>query len=100
MAFSVATAGAGLRAGEKLEDHLNWLGVTCGIGISALLGIGLSIALAAYREAGHASALDIFGLCWILSSTFMLGFFVALLPYAVFVWKRPLDSSALDSDAE
>ena len=100
IAFSVAIAGVGLRGGKSLEDHLSWLGFGCGIGLSALIGIALSIALASYREAGHASALDILGLCWVTTSTLMLGITVALLPYATFNWKQPAGPSVSDSDAQ
>lgn len=87
IAYSVATAGAGFST-DKIDEHLNWLGSICAVGACGLLGIGASIALAAYREAGHASTLDIVGLCWVVASLTLMGALVAVLPYAVYSWNR------------
>jgi hypothetical protein len=91
LAFSIATAGAGIRTGESIDDHLNWLGTGCGIGVCGLVSIGTSVALAAHREAGHASSIDIIGVCWIGASVLAMGTLVALLPYAVYSWSRPIE---------
>lgn len=93
VAFAVATAGASAFAGGDLKEHLAWVGAICGLGISGFLAIGSSVALAAFREAGHAGWLDIFGLCWTGSSFALLGILVAALPYATFRWSRPPGSS-------
>jgi hypothetical protein len=87
IAYSIAIAGAGSRARDPLE-HLNWLGVSCGLGISGLLAIAMTVALAAYREAGHADALSTVGLCWTLASLTLMGILIALLPLAVYQWQR------------
>ncbi|HEV7771468.1 MAG TPA: hypothetical protein VGO66_12535 [Solirubrobacterales bacterium] len=88
IAYSVATAGASFSEGRIPEEHLNWLGSICGVGASGLVGIGAGIALAAHREAGNASALDVIGLCWVIASIALMGLFVAALPYAVYSWRR------------
>jgi hypothetical protein len=92
LAFVVATAGARLRDGELLSRHLNWLGYSCGFATAGFLSIAASVGLAAYREAGHAGALDLIGLSWIGAALLMLGLCVAALPYAVFNWDRPVDT--------
>jgi len=89
VAFSVAIAGTGIRVGEDLAEHLNWLGNSCGVGIAGLIAIGTSVALAAYRGAHHVGSLDVIGLCWIVAALLMMGLLVAILPYAAFVWSRP-----------
>lgn len=93
IAFAVATAGAAAFTGGNLKLHLNWLGSACGVGLSGFFGILASVALAAYREAGHASWLDLFGLFWILAGITLLGSLVAALPYAAFNWSRQSSSS-------
>jgi len=92
VAFAVATAGASAFTGGDLKNHLNWLGATCGLGLSGFLAIGSSVALAAFREAGHAGWLDILGLCWVGSAVAFLGGTVAILPYAAFNWSRAAKS--------
>lgn len=91
LAFSVAIAGAGIRAGEAVADHVNWLGTGCGLGFCGLTAIGVSVALAAHREAGHANALDVVGLAWVAASLLLIGMAVAVLPYAAYSWQRPLE---------
>ena len=88
IAFAVATAGAAAFNGGDLKLHVNWLGGACGLGLSGFLGLVASIGLAAYREAGHSGWLDIFGLCWIATSTLLLGCLIAVLPYTAFRWSR------------
>jgi len=88
IAFSVATAGAAVFTGGDLKLHLNWLGSTCGLGLTGFFGILASVALAAYREAGHSGWIDLLGLYWVASGILLLGCLVAVLPYAVFRWSR------------
>jgi hypothetical protein len=88
VAFAIATAGASAFSGGNIKDHINWVGVTCGLGVAGFLAICSSVALAAYRDAGHAGWLDILGLSWVVSGLGFLGLFVALLPYATFHWAR------------
>jgi hypothetical protein len=87
IAFAVATAGVRVRDRRKLSQHLNWIGYSCGLGVTGLIAIVASVGLAAYREAGHAGALDIVGLCWIAMSLLLMGALVAALPYAVYSWS-------------
>jgi hypothetical protein len=89
VAFSIAIAGVGIRVGEDVAEHLNWLGNGCGVGIAGLIAIGAGVALAAYRGAHHVGSLDVIGLCWIVAALLMMGVLVAVLPYAAFVWSRP-----------
>src|SRR6185295_8003183 len=67
IAFAIATAGVATFTGGNLKLHLNWLGNTCGVGLSGFAGIIACVALAAYREAGHSGWLDLVGLGWILA---------------------------------
>jgi hypothetical protein len=87
VAFSIAVAGAGFRADDDPNARLNWLSVGSGFGLTGLLGVGISVALAAYREADHRGALDQIGLGFVSAALMMLGLIVALLPYAAFYWK-------------
>jgi hypothetical protein len=88
VAFAVATAGAAAFAGGNLKEHVNWLGYVCGIGVSGFLAIASSIALAAYRDAGHTGWPSTLGLCWVGTGIGLLGILVAGLPYAAFRWSR------------
>jgi len=88
IAFAITTAGAAGITGDDLKLHLNWLGISCGLGLVGFLGILASAALAAFRDAGHAGVLDLLGFYWILSGLLLLGCLVAMLPYAAFRWSR------------
>ena len=91
LAFVVATAAVQVRTGEALEDHLKWLGFVSGVGLAGIASIGAGVVLAAYREAGHAGAPAAFGLSWMIASLTIIGGAIALLPYASFQWRRPVD---------
>lgn len=90
VAYSVAIAGVERDLGMRglRGRHENWLGVTAGSGICGLIGVGLALALAAHREAGHANIIDEAGLWWIISSIAILGMMVAALPIASYEWRR------------
>lgn len=91
LAFVIATAGVRIRVGDELRAHVNWLGITSGLGLAGFVAIGLTVALASYREAGNTGLVDVIGLCWIASALLVIGCLVAILPYALYQWNRPLD---------
>lgn len=80
VAFAVAIAAVGPRSGQRIDDHLNWLGFGSGVAICGLIAAGSALALAAYREAGHGGSLATIGFCWSAVAILMLGLLVALLP--------------------
>lgn len=93
IAFSVAVA-----AGERTlvergtrDSHEGWLGFVVGVGVCALIGIGLAFGLAEHRRAGHQDLIDWLGLWWAIASVGVLGLFVALQPVTGYEWhKLPL----------
>jgi hypothetical protein len=68
------------------DDRENWLGGTAGLGIAGLVGIAISLLVAAHREAGHGSFLDWLGIWWGTVSLSALGFLVALYPVIAARW--------------
>lgn len=88
IAFSIAFAGAATLEKSSADWQLDWVGTACGFGISGLIAIGAALGIAAYREAGHSGALDIIGLCWIVSAIGLMGFLVAILPFAAYSWQK------------
>jgi hypothetical protein len=93
IAFSVAVA-----AGERTlvergtrDSHEDWLGFVVGVGVCALIGIGLAFGLAEHRRAGHQDLVDRLGLWWAVASVSLLGLIVALQPFMGYEWhKLPL----------
>jgi hypothetical protein len=64
----------------------NWVGVTTGIGLSALVGIVLSLALADHQEAFNWFEAFAFG--WVLMANALLGVWIALQPWAMYHWTH------------
>lgn len=88
IAYSVAVAKTGPSIGEN-NEHRNWLGSTCTIGLFALGAIGLGIVLAGSREAGQHGFGFILGASWIGANFVLTGSFVALLPAITSSWADP-----------
>lgn len=91
VAFTVVIGTVELREGTRYE-HLSWLGFGCGVGFSGLTGIGVCLALSAYREAGHAGWLDVCGLAWATASMLVLGVVISAGPLMTYR-SRGLPSS-------
>jgi hypothetical protein len=83
VAFAV-TLTAVRRGKSGRAEHLDWLGFGCGIGFAGLIGIGLSVALQAFREADHTGWIDLAGLAWALVALGMLGFVISVSPLMIF----------------
>jgi hypothetical protein len=86
IAYSVATGATG-PSFKETNVHRNWLGASCGLGVAGFVAIAVSVALTAYREAGHAGTLDIVGLCWVAATLTLLGVFIAVLPAISSSWR-------------
>jgi len=80
VAYAVATTGVAYRK-DAIEQHVHWLGSTCGVGALAVTGLGISLLLAAERDAGHGGVWFTVGLCWIAATVALMGVFIAFLPY-------------------
>jgi hypothetical protein len=65
---------------ERNIESENWLGFVTGLGFAGLSGIGVALAVAAHRAAGHGNLLDDLGFCWSASSLLLLGALVAVQP--------------------
>jgi hypothetical protein len=90
IAYSVAIAiGQRVLSDRSTRSsHEVWLGFAIGLGISALIGIGLAFGLAGHRRAGHANWIDWLGFCWTVASIGLLGVLVALQPFLDYEWRR------------
>lgn len=85
IAYSVAAVGTGPRFDDGIRR--NWLGAICGLGVCVLSGVFVSLALAAYREAGHSGVIDRAGACWSTATMLLVGGFIAFLPAVVSSWR-------------
>jgi|GEM_PF-6243022 len=89
VAYAISIAAIRPMPEEKEDEHLSFLWALICIGFCGLVALGLGIALAAYREAGHESILDIAGLCWMIAALFLLGCCVAVYPIVVALGHNP-----------
>jgi hypothetical protein len=72
----------------------NWVGLTMGLACSALVGIGIALALST-----RSGALDLaqgFGFAWTVVSVAMLGVSVALAPWAMYHWTHSFNTEYPD----
>jgi len=67
------------RMGQGIE-HEEWLGFLAGAALATLLGVSAALLLAEHRSAGHANAIDDFGLAWVIASQLILGGALVLQP--------------------
>lgn len=68
------------RANRDDDDHRDWLGVTCGLGVAGLLGVIAALAVGGYRAAGHVNFLDSWGFWWSALALSTLGGAVVVRP--------------------
>ncbi len=94
VAFAVETSWVLQNSRNRGSDHENWVGVLSGVGLYALAGIALALLLSDQAEpfAWPANA----GLAWSLTSIGMLGFFIALQPFATYEWTHSLNTDYSD----
>lgn len=90
IAYSLALASAERNLSRRgtRGQHENWLGFVVGCGMCGLAGIGVALATASHRQAGHAGLVDEIGLWWSISSIGMLGVMVAALPIISYEWRK------------
>jgi hypothetical protein len=90
IAYSVAFALGGrmLADRDSRGSHEFWLGLVTGLGVCALIGIGLSFGLAEHRRVGHDNLVDWLGLWWAIGSIGFLGIMVALQPLSDHEWRK------------
>lgn len=68
------------RADRDDDDHRDWLGVTCGMGVAGLIGVVTALAVGGHGAAGHTNFLDSWGFWWSALSLSMLGGAVVVRP--------------------
>lgn len=90
IAYSVSMAAGGriLSLRSTHDPHEEWLGFAVGLGICALVGIGLGFGMAEHRRAGYGNWIDWLGLWWTVASIGLLGILVALQPFLDREWRR------------
>ena len=67
------------RMGTGVE-YEEWLGFVVGAGIAGLLAIAVALLLTEHRAAGHANAVDDFGLGWVVVAEAILAGVLVLQP--------------------
>lgn len=86
VAYAVQMSWVVQNSRQRGSDRENWVGVTAGLGICAVLGIGMALALASHRE--PLNWLEGLGFAWVMSSSALLGFWIAIQPWAMYQWTH------------
>ena len=94
VAFAVQTGWLLQNSRERGAKQENWVGIASGIGISALIGIGIGLVLTDHPEG--LSWAGKLGFAWMIASLALLGVMIALQPYATYEWAHSLNAEYPD----
>jgi uncharacterized membrane protein YfcA len=76
------------------SDRENWVGLATGIGVCALIGILMALALADHHES--LNWLEAFAFGWVVVSNALLGIWIAFQPWAMYHWTHSLNTEYPD----
>ena len=71
---------------KRGADRENWVGFATGVGVCALFGIGIALALGGHS--GSLSLLEHLALGWSVVSIGLLGAWIAMQPWAMYEWTH------------
>jgi len=86
VAYAVQMSWVLQNSRKRGSDRENWVGVTAGIGICAVTGIGVAVALSSHHE--PLNWFESFGFAWVVASSAILGFWIAIQPWAMYEWTH------------
>lgn len=86
VAYAVQMSWVLQNSQKRGSGRENWVGITAGLGICAVMGIGVAIALSSHDE--PLNWLESLGFAWVLASSALLGFWVAVQPWAMYEWTH------------
>jgi putative flippase GtrA len=64
----------------------NWVGLTTGVGLCALIGIALALGLAGHHE--RLNWFESFAFGWVVIANLLLGVWIAVQPWAMYNWTH------------
>jgi hypothetical protein len=82
VAFAVQTGWVVQASRRRGQERENWVGMTTGIGSSALVGILIALCLSTHEE--PLGLLESFGFAWVVASIGFLGIWTALQAWAMY----------------
>jgi hypothetical protein len=71
---------------KRGADRENWVGFATGVGVCALFGIGIALALGGHS--GSLSLLEHLAFGWSVVSIGLLGAWIAMQPWAMYEWTH------------
>jgi hypothetical protein len=71
---------------KRGADRENWVGFATGVGVCALGGIGIALALSGHH--GSLNPFEQLGFAWALVSIGVLGGWIAIQPWAMYEWTH------------
>jgi hypothetical protein len=82
VAYAVQTGWVIQASRSRGQDRENWVGMTAGIGCSALTGIIVALSLSAHQE--RLDLLEGFGFSWAVTAIGVLGIWTALQTWSMY----------------
>jgi hypothetical protein len=79
---------------KRGSDRENWVGANTGLGICAVTGIGVALALSSHEESFNW--LEGFGFAWVVVSSGLLGLWIAIQPWAMYHWTHLFNTEYSD----
>ena len=86
VAYAVQMSWVLQNSRKRGSDRENWVGVTAGLGVCTVIGIGVALALSSHHEAFNW--LEGFGFAWVVMSSALLAFWIAVQPWAMYEWTH------------
>jgi uncharacterized membrane protein YfcA len=86
VAYAVQMSWVVQNSRKRGKDRENWVGVTAGLGICSVVGIGLALAISSHPEPFNWLEELAFG--WVLASSALMGFWIAAQPWAMYEWTH------------
>lgn len=86
IAYAVQTSWVLQASRKRGSQRENWVGVTSGVGLCALIGVFAALALAGHDE--PLNWLEAFAFGWVVVANALLGAWIAFQPWAMYHWTH------------
>jgi uncharacterized membrane protein YfcA len=94
VAYAVQVAWAIQHSRDRGPDRENWVGITTGLGVCALIGVLAALCLSVHEE--PLNLLEGLGFAWVVMSIGLLGLWIAIQPWVMYEWTHRFNTEYPD----